>query len=170
MYLRRILLACSMAFVSATGCALDGAPDPSDPTAEATSDLAISDLAFYDNGTQCTVGGATMHCCPPGSAMVGAHVSHNIFKCSLMTTPSGAVFLDRGTQRNGMHACPPGTLMVGLHARNNLLACQGISPAPTFEFVDGNPATQDGLPMHICSPGAAMAGIHITNNRFTCEF
>jgi hypothetical protein len=123
---------------------------------------------FYDSGTQCTVGGATMHCCPSGSVMIGAHVANNVFKCAWLGSSPGARSLDLGTQRNSMHACPFGQLMVGLHAVNNWLVCQNPGTTVQFEYVDTG--TQDGYPMHVCSSGYAMAGIHVDQNRFTCDY
>lgn len=141
-------------------------------TAEYQYDESVASLSFtgffvYDAGTQCTVGGGTMHCCPAGSAMIGAHVNNNVFKCAILTSAAGTRFLDVGTQRNGMHACPPGNIMVGLHVNNNWLACQAPSPGPTFEFVDGT--TQDAFPMHVCPSNFAMGGIHVGGNLFTCD-
>jgi hypothetical protein len=68
-----------------------------------------------------------------------------------------------------MHACPFGAVMIGLNTEHNWLACVFPSPPPTFEFVDGNPPTSDGV-MHVCPAGFAMAGIHVGNNLFTCDF
>jgi hypothetical protein len=123
---------------------------------------------FYDSGTQCTVGGGTMHCCPSGSVMIGAHVNDNVFKCAWLGSTPGPRFLDVGTQRNSMHACPFGQLMVGLHAANNWLVCQNPGTTVQFEYVDTG--TQDGYPMHVCASGYAMAGIHVAQNRFSCDF
>ncbi len=122
----------------------------------------------YDAGTQCTVGGTTMHCCPAGYAIIGAHLGNNVFKCAGLSSTSGPPFLDAGTQRNGMHACPYGSVMVGLHLGLNHLACRWPGTPVTAEYVDGNPPTSDGYPMHVCGSGYAMSGIHAGNNLFTC--
>jgi hypothetical protein len=130
--------------------------------------LNFTGSVIYDAGFLCTVGGTTMHCCPPGYAMIGARVDRNVFKCGQLTV-AGGQFLDIGTVRNGMHACPAATVMVGFHAGKNQLACQAPSPAPSFEYVDGVPSTTDSYPMHICPGGYAMAGIHLNNDLFTCD-
>lgn len=134
---------------------------------------------LYDAGTQCTVGGATMHCCPSGYAMIGARVDSNVFKCA-HTNFLNDRSLDLSTQRNGMHACPYGKVMVGLHVGNNYLVCQTpVSPGVTSEYVDGSPGTQDSWPMHVCYPGStgsgtysgyAMSGIRVDQNNFTCAY
>jgi hypothetical protein len=156
---------CVMALVTSS-CAMD---ESSAAIEDTTSELGLSGIVFNDSGNQCTVGGATMHCCPSGSVMIGAHVSKNVFKCALLNSPGGAPFLDTGTQRNGMHSCPFGAVMIGLHARSNLLICQIPGAATAFEYIDGNPATQDNFPMHVCANGFAMAGIHVRNNVFNCD-
>lgn len=134
------------------------------------SALSLTGHWVYDAGTQCTVNGVTMHCCPSGYAMIGAHIDKNVFKCAQLTAMAGSRYLDAGTQRNGMHACPWGSVMVGLHAGRNMLACQRPSTSPYFEYVDGNPATQDGYPMHAWPNGYAMAGIHDGKNLFSCDY
>jgi len=101
--------------------------------------------------------------------MIGAHVDNNVFKCAQLQTSPGYRYLDAGTQRNGMHACPYGSVMAGLHVDRNLLACQLPGTPVTSEYVDGNPATQDGYPMHVCgSGGYGMSGIRVDYNLFTC--
>lgn len=150
-----------------TGC---GGPDDDLEYDEAISALNFTGFFIYDAGTTCSVGGATMHCCPSDMAMIGAHVDNNVFKCAQLKAVGGGPFLDVGTERNGMHACPSGTVMVGLHVDNNQLACQAPSPGPFFEYVDGNPPTADSYPMHICPSGYAMGGIHVDHNFFTCDF
>jgi hypothetical protein len=152
----------------AAGC---GQASPEDSTGSVSSaDTVNLGTSFYDGGTQCIVGGAQMHCCPTGSAMIGARVDQNVFKCANLIDRSGAITLDTGTQRNGMHSCPFGQVMVGLRADQNLLACQRIPNNPVVsETVDTG--TQDGFPMHICSEAtghAAMTGIRIDQNRFNC--
>lgn len=126
--------------------------------------------AFYDSSTQCTVGGTTMHCCPPGSAMIGLHQDANVFKCARLTDPTGVVTLDTGTQRNDMHACPFGQVMVGLHADLNQLACQTVPGAAiNSERIDSG--TQDTFPMHTCNWGrldSAMSGVRLDRNQLTC--
>jgi hypothetical protein len=160
-----------LAVLAAGGCAAsDAAGD--DSTAEASSDLTVG-AAIYDGGNQCTVGGARMHCCPPGQAMIGAQVSRNIFKCA--PVPLTAIpFLDISTQRDGMHACQPGAVMVGLQAANNQLACQFTAQAIGNEVVDiGTQDTDVRRPanMHVCPEfnGFVMAGIHVGQNLLLCD-
>jgi len=124
--------------------------------------------AFYDYGTQCNVDGVAMHCCPSGTAMVGIHHGHNVFKCAPVAGLSGAMTLDTSTQRNNMHVCPFGQVMVGFHGDLNLLACQSI-PGMSTERVDSSSA--DGYPMHVCDSTfatSAMSGIHLDQNLLTC--
>jgi hypothetical protein len=124
---------------------------------------------FYDTSTQCTVGGATMHCCPSGSAMVGARVDMGTLKCDWLRDASGVVSLDTGTQRNNMHACTSGWVMIGMDVPSNLLACKQIPTGITSERVDTG--TQDAFPMHVCESTAttqAMSGIRVDQNLFTC--
>ena len=130
---------------------------------------------YYDRTTVCTAGSVTMHCCPRGYVMVGAHLGDNVFKCGRPTDGLlGLTYADFTTQRNGMRACPVGMLMVGLHSGRNVLACQSpLVSAPT-EVVDGNPPTTDGY-MHVCPSdllrgSSAMAGINFSSDRFTCRF
>jgi hypothetical protein len=137
---------------------------------ETLANLSFTGFWLYDAGTTCTVGGTTMHCCPDGMAMIGAHIINNVFKCAQLTGTASIRFRDTSTVRNSMHACPSGSIMVGLHVGLNQLACQFPSPGPTFEFTDGNPPLNDGYPMHICPSSYAMAGIHVNNNLFTCDF
>jgi hypothetical protein len=127
---------------------------------------------IYDTGTVCTVHDATMHCCPAGMAMIGAHVVDNVFKCAQLTATKDSRFLDLDTARNGMRACPSGSVMVGLHVNNNQLACQTPNPGRTIEHMDGSPGTPgtlDGYPMHICPNGYAMSGIGVNKNTLACE-
>lgn len=134
------------------------------------SALNLTGFWVYDAGTQCTVGGVSMHCCPSGHVMIGAHVNNNVFKCAQTTAMAGSRYLDAGTHRNKMHACPQGSVMVGLHVGKNMLACQTPSPTPVFEYVDGNPPTRDAYPMHVCPNSYAMSGIHVDHNLFTCAY
>jgi hypothetical protein len=146
-----------------------GAPEESTGTESAADTVKLS-TAFYDYGTQCVVGGTQMHCCPAGSAMIGARVDENVFKCANLIDRSGVVSLDTGTQRNGMHSCPFGQVMVGLQATLNRLACQTIPSNPVVtETVDTG--TEDGFPMHVCAESsgpAAMTGIRVDQNRLNC--
>ncbi|NOK15836.1 hypothetical protein [Corallococcus carmarthensis] len=133
------------------------------------SSLSFTGLVVNDAGTQCTVNGSTMHCCPVGYAMIGAHVTNNVFKCAQLSSTSGARYLDTGTSRNGMHACPYGSVMVGMNTSKNHLACQAPGTAVVSEYVDGNPATTDSYPMHVCGAGGyAMSGINVGSNLYTC--
>jgi hypothetical protein len=145
------------------GCADDGEELSYD---EHLSSLAFTGFFFYDAGTQCTVGGKTMHCCPNSTVMIGAKLSQNVFKCAQLATPAGALFADLGTSRQGMHACPLGAVMSGFHASSNILACRFMNPVASNELVDGT--TSDTFPMHVCPPSHAMSGIHAGNDRFLC--
>ena len=135
------------------------------------SDEALAGPRFtgswlYDTGTLCTVGEVTMHCCPSGMAMIGAHVVDNVFKCAQLTDPHGEQFLDIETFQNGMHRCPSGSVMVGLHVTNNQFACRrrgGASPRPCEGF-----GTMDSYPMHVCPHGHAMSGIRLNDNVLAC--
>jgi hypothetical protein len=132
--------------------------------------------AIYDppapglSATTCNVGGAFMHCCPAGTAMIGFHADTNTFKCAPLHDPSGVVTLDVGTVRNNMHVCPFGQVMVGLHTDLNLLACQSIPGNPiTSERVDSS--TGDSFPMHVCQNTfltEAMSGVRADQNLFSC--
>lgn len=173
--------------VSAMGCQGTN----SDTTFGRNQQPLFTGAAFYDFSNQCTVGGATMHCCPfkdgIPSVMVGARLDQNEFKCQPVNSweqnPSATpTWLDTGTQRNGMHVCPVGSLMRGLHVDRNLLACISVPGlavtlprdagfVPFDEFVDTG--TQDGV-MHVCGSNGtglqfAMAGIRADQNRFTCD-
>jgi hypothetical protein len=123
----------------------------------------------YDTGTLCTVGDATMHCCPSGMVMIGAHVSDNVFKCAQLTDSHGNRFLDIDTSRNGVHACPPDGVMVGLHVNNNQVACQAPGPGQVVAHVAGTAQVVDGYPMHVCPHGHAMSGIRLNDNLLTCD-
>ncbi|MBN8232691.1 hypothetical protein JYK02_34755 [Corallococcus macrosporus] len=134
---------------------------------QSKSSLLFTGATLYDSGTQCTVNGSTMHCCPTGYAMIGAHVANNVFKCAQLSSTGGVRFLDTGLTRNNMHACPQGTVMVGMNASKNYLACQAPGTAVVLEYVDGT--TTDSYPMHVCGAGGyAMSGIHLGNNQYTC--
>ena len=163
------MVAAVLTALPATGC-IDTPADG--PTSEASAELSAG-AEFYDFGFQCTVGGASMHCCPPGTAMLGAHVDKNVFKCASVPLV-GSPFLDIGTQRSSMHACPFGSVMIGLQGDRNQLACQTTAEAITAEFVDC--CTQDTNPnravasLHACPEGGwVMAGIHIDRNQFLCD-
>jgi hypothetical protein len=150
------------------GCGV--APSAAENVSEQQSDLITTSSTIYDGSgsppTQCSVGGTIMHCCPTNQAMVGAQVDKNVFKCAPFTVPrTGSLFLDTGTQRNGMHSCPLGSVMVGLRADQNRLACQAVVAAVS-ETVDSS--TGDAFPMHICGSGATMSGIRIDHNLFNC--
>jgi hypothetical protein len=136
---------------------------------EALSGPKFTGAWVYDTGTLCTVGEATMHCCPTGMAMIGAHVADNVFKCAQLTEPHGTRFLDVDTSRNGMHACPSGSAMVGLHANNAQLACQRPDPAGTVEHGAGTRETVDSYPMHVCPNGYAMSAIRVNDNALGCD-
>jgi len=147
------------------------APQVTETVSTEQADLITSSSTFYDGigggATQCTVGGTGMHCCPTGSAMVGAHVDQNVFKCATITAPRiGAPFLDTGTQRAGMHSCPLGSVMIGFRADMNRLACQQVSVIGLTEFVDNG--TQDSFPMHVCSGTTTMTGIRLDRNQLNC--
>jgi hypothetical protein len=151
----------------ALACAPSCVGDTAEQSGQEVSELSIGP-SFYDSATPCSVGGAVMHCCPDGTAMIGAHVGENVFKCGAISGEGwGIRFLDIATARNKMHACPWGTVMVGLHVGNNWLACQSPPTPPVFEYVDS--VTQDPR-MHTCAIGSAMGGIHVGANLFTCDF
>lgn len=159
--------------VQAAGCsdATDAEPEP---VAELGLPLNFTGAVYYDQTTQCETAESVMHCCPNDWFMVGAHLDTNTFKCAQMSFSGPyrrARVLDTSTQRWGMRACPERTLMVGYNQSLDQLLCQG-GMAVQFEFVDGNPATQDGFPMHVCgaSNHYAMSGIDPGQNRFTCAY
>lgn len=149
------------------GCADNGSDDLF--LYESASALQFTGVYYYDQSTQCTVGGRTMHCCPEGSAMVGFHAAANLLKCGPLNFSTNVRFKDTGTQRNNMHACPLGSLMVGLHVSDNLLACQYPASAVAVERVDGIPTTVDTYPMHVCPVTSALSGIQVSANRFSCS-
>jgi hypothetical protein len=157
------LLAFSMAALPACGAA----ESQEESIGEESSALVTSGTPFYDYGaTQCTVNGTSMHCCPAGMAMIGAHLDSNVFKCAtIVAGTSGSRFLDTSTPRNNMHSCPLNAVMVGFHKDLNRLACQALTVA-VGETVDTG--TQDSFPMHVCAAGATMSGIHVDQNLFNC--
>jgi hypothetical protein len=161
-----------MAILPIAGCATDDATGDDSAIGETSSGLSLGG-GFYDGSTLCTVGGATMHCCPGGTAMIGAHVGRNIFKCASAPL-AGMPFLDVGTQRDNLHACQPGSVMVGFQAGKNQFACQTTAETILDEVVDaGTQDTQPGRPvtMHVCPErnGWAMAGIHVDKNQLLCD-
>jgi hypothetical protein len=168
-----------MAYLAAamSGCS-NGSASGEDVASQSDSLITTTSGTFYDTGTQCTVGGTTMHCCPNGYAMIGAHVGQNVFKCAPLQFASGTRSLDTSTQRAGMHACPYGQVMVGFHNGLNRLACQTLpGTSVSGEYTDPvppplfpNTPTQDGYPMHVCSPnqGYTMSGINVGQNKFLC--
>jgi len=161
-WMNRGILAAALAMIA--GC--EGPMDEAGPE-EAESPLLVFGRPFYDIETTCTVGGVTMHCCPPGTAMVGVHVIDNVLKCELIVLTQGQPFADFGTQRNDMHACPYGSIMVGLHVERNVLACQYSGEPVLTERVDV--VSVDRYPMHVCTSSVmAMSGIHVDRNLFTC--
>jgi len=163
-----VLASCALV----AGCEMDAQPEYMYD--EAIADLSFTGLSVYDSGTRCNmIGGGQMHCCPNGTAMIGAHLDNDVFRCAQLTGVAGSRIENTHTNRtlrNGMHACPVGLVMVGLHVGRDSLLCQRPNPGVTFEYVDGNPGTLDGYPMHVCQDGFAMSGIHVDNNRFTCAF
>ena len=135
---------------------------------EALSGPRFTGTWLYDTGTLCTVGEVTMHCCPSGMAMIGAHIVDNVFKCAQLTDPHGEQFLDIETFQNGMHRCPSGSVMVGLHVTNNQFACQRPEAAHPLPRADGTRGTMDSYPMHVCPHGHAMSGIRLNDNTLAC--
>src|SRR5579872_3326220 len=132
-----ISIGLAAALLAASGCAQE------EETQFGESQAALfSGAAFYDSGSQCTVGGVTMHCCPYKNGMltvmVGARIDQNVFKCQPigLAQNSDTSFLDTSTQRNNMHACPFGSLMRGLHVGLNDLTCLYPQHQPLTEFVD----------------------------------
>jgi hypothetical protein len=171
---RMTLAVVSMAMTTACGTA----PDAQENVSEARSGLTSG---LYDGlnsaPTQCTVGGITMHCCPPNMVMIGARIDKNVFRCEQAPEPTGvplgAPFLDDNTQINNMHSCPKGTVMVGLHAALNKLACAAAGPPEILRVLENfGPGLQDAFPMHVCSLNGAsrgmMSGIRIDQNNFNC--
>jgi hypothetical protein len=171
----------ALLFTGATtvpGCNVDDLADDI-----ATDQQALlTGTAFYDigPGTQCSVGGVTMHCCPnvngSRSVMIGLRLDQNKIKCQPLGDNGFAdtTFLDTSrTQRNGMLACPLGSLMRGFHADKSLLLCifPPHSIQSSLDFVDTG--TQDGVG-HVCGSNGtafryAMAGIRVDQNKFTCD-
>ena len=151
----------------------------SDETTEVTEEPLFLTGTSYDTSSTCTVGGITMHCCPGNdrlntfhSAMTGAHLGSNTFKCGQLNPQNTAApFLDLYTSRQGVHACPPGSVMAGFHAGRNALACVPFAQ-PLTETLDSG--TSDGF-MHVCPgqiphslPTQVMSGIHVGANKFLC--
>jgi hypothetical protein len=117
----------------------------------------------------------TMHVCPKGYAMLGAHVNSDVFMCVLVGGGmSGNRHVDQNTLRRGMHACPVGEVMVGQHVIKNLLLCE----KPKTALVASSEITDSGtndFNMHNCpladSPRQkVMTGIHVINNVFLCTY
>ena len=139
---------------------------------QAVSGITLGPAAYNGTG-RCTVSGITVHCCPGGMAMIGAHLGQDVFKCAGVTTLVGGRFVDSGpfrTLRNGMHCCPQGSVMVGFHKDADALLCQAVSPTPQLsgEFVDFT--SRDSFIMHVCGRAdAVMAGIHVDRDWFTCD-
>lgn len=153
-----------MALLLLVSCAVEGEQED-----QAVSDITLGPATYNGTG-RCTVSGTTMHCCPGGMAMIGAHLDKDVFKCAGVTTLVGARFVDSSTLRNGMHCCPQGSVMVGLHVDQNKLLCQAVSPTPlrSGEFVDFT--SRDSFVMHVCGRAdAVMAGIHVDGDWFTCD-
>lgn len=146
---------------------------------------------YCNNAPVCTygdgVGNVTMHCCPAGYAMQGAHFSTNSFRCvKLMESQyEQNCRLDRYTGRNGMKACPEGSYLKGHSVATNTSVCCNylVDNVPWMTEVNGDnePATQaygatingacpGGVGYgHACKPNQVMVGIHIGNNDFLCE-
>lgn len=187
-----VAVVCSAGALTACG----EAPDPEQASQlEQALEVLVSTRFIYDGYdgnplTTCTVSdvtgrSATMHCCPKGFAMTGAHLDRNVFKCSPLhwtIAREGILrFLDSSTAITvggvTMHGCPSPSLMVGFHKDLNLLACMELKDS-TFGFPylpedvrrSLDAGTTDQFPMHVCKAGGAMAGIHVDQNKFTCEF
>ena len=156
--------------------------------AQAPSPTAFSSPAVsFDSGTQCTVGGITMHCCPNGSVMVGANLGANVFKCG-STAVVGTRVLASLTSSGSTSTCGNLTLfgmtvptvMVGFHPALNTAACQRTSASASAvatlgltKYVDR--CTYDGTAsMRSCpflptgSATSHLAGINQSDNTFTC--
>lgn len=149
------------------GLANDFGASPS--TTPMTDRIVDTGRTVYDTSTQCTIGGATMHCCPSGFAMTGIHADRNTLRCAALMNPTGTLSVDTTTLRNSMHACPFGTVMIGINIALDQFGCQAIPGNPiTKEDVDNNSA--DGFPMHVCNDTrfAAMSGLTIARNQLTC--
>jgi hypothetical protein len=158
------------------GCGAGSAED--ETIASTSAELIATTLGTWDSGggTQCTLGGITMHCCPNGQAMVGAVLNQNRFKCA----PLGITGGTRSTSsslRQGVVACPVGSVMVGYHQGLQTVGCQTLpgvariseytDPVPPPKFP--NTPTQDGVG-HVCTQtlGYTMSGISSAQNKFLC--
>jgi hypothetical protein len=148
------------------------------------STLTFAQDLVADGGTQGAFGGTSVHVCPLGFAMAGAHVDQNIFLCLRVAAPGHdnevATYLDTGTQGTvggvQMHVCQAGWYMRGLHNGNNWLVCSR-NIALSASFLDpgqGHDPTQGnwgGVSMHVCMSGpkrVVMTGIHDSSNQFSC--
>jgi len=131
-------------------------------------------------GTQETFDGTSVHVCPVGYAMRGAHVSDNRFTCVRVVASERErevhTILDRGTQHNfgrgDMHVCPGGMYMRGLHDGNNWLVCSDRAGVVVEgSFVDQHGDHQENG-MHVCPVEQGritiMTGIHNGRNDFAC--
>src|SRR5215470_9437766 len=65
-----------------------------EPTGETESELGLTGGWYYDHGTTCVVSGISLHCCPQGFVMIGAHIGDNVFKCGQIDGTSGGRFAD----------------------------------------------------------------------------
>lgn len=132
-------------------------------------------------GTQEVFNGTSVHVCPLGFAMLGAHVSDNRFTC-VRVVPRGRehevhTILDTGTQHDyccgNMHVCPGGMYMRGLHDGNNWLVCSdGADVVVEGSFVDQH-GDHQANGMHVCPTVdqgriTIMTGIHNGRNDFAC--
>jgi hypothetical protein len=133
---------------------------------------------IYDGGTQCTVGGITMHCCPNGYAMIGANLGTNVFKC-VQTGLAQAKFLGSNSDTGSTWNCGSvsGAVMVGFHAGANTAACQISTVLATLSnasvpYVDR--CTYDATSMRVCpfqlgGVTSVLGGIDQNNNNaLTC--
>jgi hypothetical protein len=137
------------------------------------------------DGHQETFNGISIHTCPVGYAMEGAHVSDNAFLC-VEVVPTGqesnvTTLVDADTQApddssTTIHVCPNGMYMRGLHNGKNLLVCSaGANVGTINRFLDKDGATQgspQGYNMHVCPSRnnylTVMVGIQDSHNDFAC--
>ncbi len=123
--------------------------------------------------------GTSVHVCPPGFAMAGAHVVANRFTC-VRIVGSGhesevRSALDTGSLQDygtgPMRICPFGTYMRGLHDINHWLICANAAGvALGTPFLDAHGTTQRNG-MHTCPivvTQSVMVGIDSRRNDFLC--
>jgi len=173
--------------ITTSGC---GAAPEESVEASTESALVMNSSAYYDGGSTTTVGGVTLHACPPDGpntvgVMVGAHLAADIFRCQCVPFSQfapGSAFLDGPDSPShsistvaghpNLHRCPGGVMIGYDHNRNDLL-CMKTAPGVITVNVTDN-GTQDGF-MHVCANlhdvtgNTAMTGIDAVSNVFLCS-